>query len=78
MLYLETKALPLSHVVAVRRLFYCQNILKKDTNKIIKKVYTALKENLCKGDWTTSIEEDNTKYGINLSDEVIASTFKVD
>ena len=72
MLYLETGALPLSHVIAVRRLLYLQNILKKHLTEITRKVYIAQKENPCKGDWITIIEGDKQNYGINLSDEMIA------
>ena len=41
MLYLETGALELKHVIAVRRLVYLQKILKKHDEDIVKKVYVA-------------------------------------
>ena len=44
MLYLETGALELKYVIAVRRLVYLQNILKKHDEDIVKKVYVAQKK----------------------------------
>ena len=45
MLYLETGAIPIAHVISVKRLVYFQNILKKQDDEIIKKVYLAQKSN---------------------------------
>ena len=76
MLHLETGAIPLSNVIAVRRLLYLQYILKKNKNKIVRKVYTAQKENPTKGDWTNIVEEDKMKYNVNISDELIGDISK--
>ena len=67
--------MPLSDVIAVRRLIYLQNIIKKHTNKILKTVYNAQKVNPCKGDLVNIVEGDTTNYDINLSDEVIANMY---
>ena len=76
MLHLETGAIPLSHVIAVRRLLYLQNILKKNKNEIVRQVYTAQKENPSKGDWINIVEEDKMKYNLNISDELIGDISK--
>ena len=45
MLYLETGALTISHVIALRRLLYLKNILGKQDNEVVKKVDIAQKKN---------------------------------
>lgn len=72
MLYLETGAIELKHVIAVRRLVYLQTILKKHDSEIIKKIYMAQKKSPCTGDWVLLVEEDKIKYNIENSDEQIA------
>ena len=71
MLYLETGAVPISHVISVRRLVYLQTILKKSNNEIVKKVYLAQKRNPCNGDWIKLIDSDKKKYNLTISDEEI-------
>ena len=41
--YLETGALKIRHILAKRRLMFCQNILKRSKSDIIRKVYEAQK-----------------------------------
>ena len=72
MLYFETGALELKHVVAVRKLVYLQNMLKKHDKEIIKKVNLAQKKSTCTGDWVLLIEKDRLKYNVAYSDEKIA------
>ena len=59
-------------MIAVRRMVYLQNILKKHDTEIIKKIYVAQKKLPCTGDWVLLIEEDRLKYNIEYSDEQIA------
>ena len=75
-LYLETGSLPISHEITVRRLSYLQIILKKHENEIVRKVYTAQKEEACKGDWVKLVESDFKKLNIDLTDEAISSMSK--
>ena len=72
MLYLETGALELKHVIAVRRLVYIQHILKKHDEEIVKKIYVAQKKSPCTGDWVLIVAEDRLTYNIEYSDEQIA------
>ena len=72
MLYFETGALELKHVVAGRKLVYLQNMLKKHDKEIIKKVNLAQKKSTCTGDWVLLIEKDRLKYNVAYSDEKIA------
>ena len=71
MWYLETGAIPISHVISIRRLVYLQTILKKSNNKIVKKVYLAQKRNPCNGDWIKLFDSDKEKYNMTISDEEI-------
>ena len=73
MLYLETGALELIYVIAVRRIINLQSILRKDNREIIKKIYVAQQKSPCIGDWVLLVNEDRTKYNIENSDEKIAN-----
>ena len=44
-LFLETAATPISFIVASRRMIYLQNILQRDENELLKRVYNAQCEN---------------------------------
>ena len=56
--YLETGALKISHVVAVRRLVYLRNVLEMQDDKGVKKVYNAKKKNPSIGDRIPKGKED--------------------
>ena len=76
MLYLETGALKISHVIAVRRLLYHHNILKRHDDEIILKIYKAQLKSPSKGDWVTMLADDMKKYNINITDETVKSLSK--
>ena len=78
MLYLETGALKISHVIAVRRLMYLRNILERHDDEVVKKVYIAQKKNPSKGDWVTTVTEDLEKYDLNLNDVDIIKLTEID
>ena len=42
-LFLETGSLPLSFIIACRRMIYLQNILKRSKDELVKRVYMAQK-----------------------------------
>ena len=58
MLFLEAGALPLSHILSIRRLCYLRTILQRDEKEITKRVYRAQKKNPVSGDWVLLIQED--------------------
>ena len=64
-LYLETSALEIRHIIAIRRLSYLQTILKRHDEEIIFQVYKAQRKSPCKGDWVLLVKEDQTKYGVD-------------
>jgi hypothetical protein len=71
MLYLETGALKISHVIAVRRLLYLHNILKRHDDEIILKIYKDQLKSPSKGYWVTMLSDDMTKYDIKITDETV-------
>ena len=48
--YLETGSLPIRFVIAKRRLMFLWNILNRDSNEMIRKVFEAHKVTEKKGD----------------------------
>ena len=50
--------LPLRFIVASRRLNYLHNIISKDDNELIKRVFEAQKQQTTKGDWIELIKGD--------------------
>ena len=69
MLFLETGELPIKHVISVRRLMYLHTILKRNTNKITRKIYSAMKEDPIKGDWINLVKVDLEVINLSLEDE---------
>ena len=54
--YLETGTLKLRHILTYRRLMFHHDILKRDDQETIGKIYMKHKEDPLKGDWFTLIE----------------------
>jgi hypothetical protein len=71
-LFLESGALPLSHILSIRRLGYLHTILNSDDKEIIKRIYKTQRENPVAGDWVLLIQEDIRKYKIDITEEKIA------
>ena len=78
MLYLETNLIQIPDIVSTRRLMYYQNILKRQSDEIVKKVFLAQQKNPCKGDWIELVMDDMQKYNINLSEEKIIAMSEED
>ena len=73
MLYLETNLLQIPDIISTRRLMYYQNILKRQDDEIVRKVFVAQQKNPCKGDWIELVLADMKKYNICISEEKISS-----
>ena len=67
-LYLETGSLPLRYIVKSRRIMYLHNILKKNENELIRKIYETQKQNPTPGDFSELVRNDITEIGLNMSD----------
>ena len=77
-LYLELGQIPIKSVIAVRRILYLHNILKRHKSELIRRVYCAMKNNTTKGDWIELVENDMKEINLDLSDEEISQFLKQD
>ena len=75
-LYLETSSLPIEYILASRRLNYLHNVLTKDADELVQRVYFAQKVNPNKGDWCIIIQNDMEMVNMNLSECEISSMSK--
>ena len=63
-LYLETKSIPIRFIVASRRILYLHNILQKDKNEILSKIYKAKKMKPSPGDFVNLVKNDLENIGL--------------
>ena len=76
MLFLETSQLPITNIIALRRILYLQNILIRRGDELVKRVYCAMKSSPLKGDWCSIVAQDMYNIGLNFSDEEIGRMSK--
>ena len=67
LLYLETSAIPLNFILAGRSINYLHNILIKDSNELVRRVYIAQKQNPQKGDWCKLLQDDMKLLSFNMT-----------
>ena len=70
--FYETGKYPLRFVWAKRKFMYLWQILHRDENELISKVYKTQKLTHTRGDWYQIVKDDRVKYGIKESDEEIS------
>ena len=68
-LFVETGQIPVHFIWASRRLNFLQTIMKRNQNKITKKVYEAQKADPKKGDFAKLVKEDKELINLDLSDK---------
>ena len=66
-LYLETGALPVRFVISSKRLNYLRHIHNIKEHELLKRVFSAQKENPVKGDWYKLVKEDLNQLNIEES-----------
>ena len=74
--HLETGTLKLRHILTYRRLMFHHEILTRDSQETLSKVYRKQKEEPTKGDWFTLLEKDFGFLGIAMNEEQIKRTPK--
>ena len=74
--HLETGTLKLRHILSHSRLMFHHEILTRDDNETLRKVYKKQKEEPLKLDWYTLLEKDFTFLGISMDEEKISRTPK--
>ena len=72
LLFLETAAIPVRYILASRRAIFFHNILKREENELVKRVYKAQKENPSKGNWIHTIKEDMELINLNMNEILIS------
>ena len=70
-LYLETGALPIPHIIRIRRLCYLKTLLQRPESEITRKVYESQKRKVTKGDWFETVQKDKEILEISMNDEEI-------
>jgi hypothetical protein len=70
-LYLEMGAVPLRWVIAQRRINFLKNIIDRNDNELIKRVFNAQKESPTRGDFVQLVQSDLKKLGMTLEDNLI-------
>lgn len=70
-LHLETGKVPARFVVASRRVLYLQNILKRDKDELVMRVYTARKNDPLKGDFYQIVKDDLEDLDIKMNETEI-------
>ena len=56
--YLESGAIPLPFLVVSKRMIYLQNILKRQPEELLRRVFKAQKNNPTQGDFILLVKED--------------------
>ena len=74
--HLETATWKLRHHVSYLRIIYHQNILQREANETISKIYHKQKEGTVKGDWLKLLNEDFKFLGVDINEQEIISTPK--
>ena len=74
--HLETNTWKLRHHISYLRIMYHQEILKRDANETINKIYHKQKDSPVKGDWLNLLKEDFNFIGIEINEEEIIATPK--
>ena len=70
--YFELGKYPLRFVWAKRRFMYLWQILHRDTDELVRKVYETQKLKPCKGDWFTIMQNERSTYELEISDSEIS------
>ena len=78
MLYLETAAILIKPVMAVRRILYLHKIVSRHKDELLFRVYSAMKNAPLKGDLINRVRKDIEEMNICVSDEDISCMSKCD
>ena len=72
-LYLETGSLPISLILASRRLMYLRTILMREDEELIKRVYRKQQSQTTPGDFSEMVMEDFMRIGLVYDEARITS-----
>lgn len=74
LLYLETGTIPVEFVITSRRVNYLHNILRRDDEELVARVYSVQKRKQGKGDWSSIIKQDMEVIELKMSETEIKET----
>ena len=69
--YLETGATPLMNIISSRRIMFLHNILRRNKEELVKRVYEAQKQIPTKGDFIELVKADLLKIGEAFDEDLI-------
>ena len=70
-LYLETACLPISYIIACRRMIYLKTILSRQDNELIRRVYNAQVSSSTPGDWSKLVATNFDMPGLDMTEQDI-------
>ena len=74
-LYLETNSVPLRYIIKNRRIMYLYNILQKEDDELVRRIYEAQKADPSPGDFSELVKEDLTDIELDITDiEIMRET----
>ena len=76
-LFLETGATPILKIISIRRMNYLHEILNREENELVRRVFSAQVENPSKGDFIQLVEEDFKMIGEEIDFESICQMTKI-
>ena len=74
--YIETGSLKVRYLIAKRRFMYLKNILSRNKDELIFKVYQAQKLQKTKKDWYNMIQSEKEYFSLKIDDSEIANMSK--
>ena len=74
--HMETGTLKLRHILTYRRLMFHHEILSRNSDETIRKIYSKQKQENVKGDWIRLLETDFKFLGIQMDEQKISETSK--
>ena len=74
--YIEMGIIKMRHIIAQRHILFLHNILKRDTQSILRRVYELQRIKAKKFDWAQTMANDLDFYGINMTNSEISQMSK--
>ena len=69
--HLETGTIPIRFILKSRRLCYLHNILRRDSEELVREIYDAQKDDPVEGDFCKLVQKDADDISLNLTEDQI-------
>ena len=77
-LHMETGTISIRHILKSRRLCYLHNILRRDSEELVREIYDAQKNDPVDGDFYQLVKTDAEDINLNLTEAQIISMKEAD